>query len=427
MQQEEMEKMRNEEEYEPFAVDLSHGGAIPSFVIQSHEFLHVVSKSPVKGVFSSTRPSPVQGLLQYKVFSSTRSSPVQGFLQYKVSSGTRSSPVQDLLQYKVFSSTRSSPVQGFLQYKVFSSTRSSPVQGLLQYKIFSDLRYSQIPVFLLIYVATVVGNLLIISLVVSDSHLQTPMYFSLGNVSVLDISNSSISTSHLNFNIFTGNRLISYPTCISQVFFFTWFLSTESSILTVMSYDRYVAICHPLRYATIMSHELCVQVMFFSWFFRFVCSLLHMFLALILAFPDPSTIPGLFCELYQLIQLSYSDTFPNYLLIYVDAISIGATGFFITLLSYVYIFKTILKVKVKDGRRKVYSTCSSHLMVVFIFYGTAFFNYFHPKTKDFLVGRLLSVFYTVVTTLLNPIIYSLRNRDLKGALQKMISRLDSIP
>ncbi|KAM5152847.1 olfactory receptor 7C1-like [Mantella aurantiaca] len=293
----------------------------------------------------------------------------------------------------------------------------------------SDLSYSQIPIFLLIllvYVATLAGNLLIISLVVSDSHLQTPMYFSLGNLSALDIFNSSISTSHLSLDIFTGNRKILYSTCISQVLFFTWFLSIESSILAIMSYDRYVAICHPLHYTTMMSVHVCVRLVFFFWVFRFFCSLLHMLCALRLSFADHTTIPGLFCELYQLIQLSCSDTSLNYLIIYVDAVSLGATGFFLTFLSYVYIFKTILKIKMKDGRQKAYSTCSSHLTVVFIFYGTAFFNYFHPKTKDFVVGRLLSVFYTVFTPLLNPIIYSLRNSDLKGALWKALSRMGSM-
>ncbi|XP_073490688.1 olfactory receptor 1f45-like [Aquarana catesbeiana] len=294
----------------------------------------------------------------------------------------------------------------------------------------SDLTDSQIPIYLLIlfiYVSTLVGNLLIIFLVVSDSHLHTPMYFSLGNLSVLDNLNSSISTSHLSFDIFTGNRLISYPTCISQVFFFTWFGSTEFFILDMMSYDRYVAICHPLRYTTMINIRLCVQIAIFSWLFRFVCCLVHVFCALRLSFPDPTTIPGLFCELYQLLQLSCSDTYLNYLLLYFESVDIGVTSFFITFLSYVYIFKTILKIKLKDGRWKAYSTCSSHLTVVFIFYGTGLFNYFQFKTKNFLAGRLISVFYTVVTPLLNPIIYSLRNSDLKRALQKTLSRMSSMP
>ncbi|XP_073491164.1 olfactory receptor 7C1-like [Aquarana catesbeiana] len=289
----------------------------------------------------------------------------------------------------------------------------------------SDLTDSQIPVFLLIlliYVATLVGNLLIIFLVASDFHLQTPMYFSLGNLSALDILNSSISTSHLSFDMFTGNRLISYPTCISQVFFFTWFGSTEFFILDIMSYDRYVAICHPLHYTTMINIHLCAQIAFFSWLFRFVCCLVHVFCALRLAFPDPTIIPGLFCELYQLIQLSCSDTYLNYFLLYFDAISFGAPGFVITMLSYIYIFKTILTIKITDGRRKAYSTCSSHLTVVFIFYGAGFFNYYQLKNKNSLAGRLISLFYAVITPLLNPIIYSLRNSDLKGALHKSLSR-----
>ncbi|XP_077303099.1 olfactory receptor 7C1-like [Lithobates pipiens] len=294
----------------------------------------------------------------------------------------------------------------------------------------SDLTDSQILVFLLIllvYVTTLVSNFLIIVLVVSDSHLHTPMYFFLCNLSVLDIINSSISTSHMSFDIFTGNRLISYPTCISQVFFFTWFISTESFVLDIMSYDRYVAICLPLRYTTMVSIYLCVQVAFLFWLLSFVCSLLHTLFALRLAFPDPTTIPGFFCEIYQLIRLSYSDTFLNYLLIYFEIGIFGAPGCFVTLLSYVYIFKTILKIKLKDGRGKAYSTCSSHLMVVFIFYGTVFSNYLQPINKDSLAGRLISLFYAVFTPLLNPIIYSLRNAELKKALQKTLFGIGSMP
>ncbi|XP_077305991.1 olfactory receptor 5B12-like [Lithobates pipiens] len=294
----------------------------------------------------------------------------------------------------------------------------------------SDLTDSQVPLFLLIlliYVVTLAGNLLIVSLVVSDSQLHTPMYFFLGNLSALDIFNSSISVSHVSFDVFTGNRLISYPTCISQVFFFSWFLCTVCAILDMMSYDRYVAICNPLHYTIMINIPLCVQVAFLFWVLGFVFSSLHTHYALRLVFPDPTTIPGLFCELYQLFQLSCSDTYLNYLLIYLQAACFSVPGFLVTFLSYVYIFKTILKIKLKDGRRKAYSTCSSHLVVVFIFYGTAFINYFHPKAKNFLAGRLISLFYTVVPPLLNPIIYSLRNRDLKVALQKTLSRIGTTP
>ncbi|XP_073490858.1 olfactory receptor 7C1-like [Aquarana catesbeiana] len=294
----------------------------------------------------------------------------------------------------------------------------------------SDLKDFQIPVFLLIlliYVATLVGNFLIIFLVASDLHLQTPMYLFLGNLSVLDILIPSVSSSQFFFAICTGKNQISYSSCITQVFFFTWFASTESSILTVMSFDRYVAICHPLQYRTMINIHLCVQIAFFLWVYRFIFILVHTLCLLRLAFPDPATIPGLFCEIYQMIQLSRSDTFLNFLLFYLETIILGVTSFLVTFLSYVYIFKAILKITLKEGRRKAYSTCSSHLTVVFIFYGAGFFNYFQLKTKDFLAGRLISVFYTVITPLLNPIIYSLRNNDLKGALRKTLSRISSTP
>nr|DBA18921.1 TPA: hypothetical protein GDO54_014814 [Pyxicephalus adspersus] len=292
----------------------------------------------------------------------------------------------------------------------------------------SDFKEFRIPMsllILLIYVATLAGNLLLIILVVSDSHLQTPMYFFLCNLSVLDIFNSTICASHLSFDIFTGNRLILYSTCVTQVFFFSWFISTELFVLEIMSFDRYVAICHPLRYTTMISIQLCVHMASGVWILNFVCCLMHTLCTLRLSFPDPTIIPGLFCELFQLIQLSGSDTSLNSLLLYTELVCFGLTCFFITLLSYVYIFKTILKIKLTDGRRKAYSTCSSHLAVVFIFYGTSFFNYFHPKTKNFLAGRLMSVFYTIFTPLLNPVIYSLRNSDLKESLRKSLSRISS--
>ncbi|KAM5151613.1 olfactory receptor 7C1-like [Mantella aurantiaca] len=289
----------------------------------------------------------------------------------------------------------------------------------------SDLLYSGIPLFLLFllfYVATLAGNLLIIFLVVMDSHLQTPMYFFLGNLAVLDIVTPSVSASHWPLYIFTGNRLILYSSCIAQVFFCSWFVVTEALLLAVMSYDRYVAICHPLHYTTMISIHLCVLMASGGWVIGSLCSLMHTLCTLRLVFCNSTTIPGLFCELYQLIQLSCSDTSLNYLLVYLQTLSFGVTAFSVTFLSYVHVFKTILTMKMKAGRVKAFSTCSSHLTVVSIYYVTSFCNYFQPKTKNFLAGRLVSVVYTVFTPFLNPVLYSLRNNELKEALHRSLVR-----
>nr|DBA18916.1 TPA: hypothetical protein GDO54_014809 [Pyxicephalus adspersus] len=290
----------------------------------------------------------------------------------------------------------------------------------------SDLRESQFLLFIFIvfiYLVALAGNLLIIVLVASDSHLQTPMYFFLGNLSVLDIGTSSVSASHLSYDMFTGNRLILYSTCLAQVFFFSWFVSTEFFLLAVMSYDRYVAICHPLHYTTKISISLCVQLASMVWIFSSAYSLMHTIYTQRLAFCDSTTIPGFFCEIYQLIELSCSDTYLNYILIFVVGVPFALIAFLTTFLSYVYILKTILVIKTKESKWKAYSTCSSHLTVVFMFYVTTFFNYIQPKTENYFIGRLVSVFYTFLTPFLNPVIYSLRNSVLKEAVGRALLKV----
>ncbi|XP_068103362.1 olfactory receptor 5B12-like [Hyperolius riggenbachi] len=289
----------------------------------------------------------------------------------------------------------------------------------------SDFTYSRIPLvlfFLLIYFFTLAGNILIIALVVTDSHLQTPMYFFLGNLSVLDIATPSLPASHLPVNIFPGKKLILYSTCVAQVFFFCWFICTEVFILAIMSYDRYAAICHPLRYTTMISIHLCIQLAISAWIFGNLYSLLNVFYSLKLAFFGPISIQGLFCELYQLIQLSCSDTHLNNLLLSMSGI-FGAIVIILTLLSYVFIFKSIVRIKTEDGRLKAFSTCSSHLLVVIIFYGTGLFNYLRPSDKEVTAGRMISIVYTLFTSFLNPIIYSLRNKELQGSLHRTLVRV----
>ncbi|CAI9609774.1 unnamed protein product [Staurois parvus] len=301
----------------------------------------------------------------------------------------------------------------------------------------SELPALRLPLFLfflLIYLLTLVWNLLIIVLIVTDSHLHVPMYFFLGNLAGLDLCCSSVTGPRMLFDLHTQTRNITIMACITQVFCFISFASSEIFLLAVMSYDRYTAICHPLHYTQIMNWKLCVQLASIVWCLGFAYSLVLTLCAQRLSFCGSHIIESFFCDLPQLFQISCSDIYINILLTFLLNLSfLEGTSFIITFLSYVYIFKTILKITLKDGRRKAYSTCSSHLTVLFIFYGTGFFNYFQlktkdvlPKTKDSLAGRLISLFYAVFTPLLNPLIYSLRNRDLKGALQKILFRMRSM-
>lgn len=294
----------------------------------------------------------------------------------------------------------------------------------------SDLQDCQVPLsllILLVYLGTLVGNLLIITMAASDSHLQTPMYFFLGNLSALDILMSSVSSPPLLFDIFMRSWIILYSSCIAQVFLFLCFGVSEAFLLAVMSYDRYVAICHPLHYTSMISIDLCIQLSSSAWLIGSVLSAVHALCTLRLVFCDSTTIPGLFCELYQLIQLSCSDTYLNCLLLYVHVLSFGAFAFSVTFLSYIYVFRTILRIQMKAGRLKAFSTCSSHLTVVFIFYGTGLLNYLRPINKGFLDVRMSSAIYTILTPFLNPVIYSLRNNEIKGALSRALAKVGFRP
>ncbi|KAM4698734.1 olfactory receptor 1N1-like [Rhinophrynus dorsalis] len=285
----------------------------------------------------------------------------------------------------------------------------------------SNLTDIQLPLFLLfllIFLTTLTVNLLIILLAYTDFHLKTPMYFFLGNLSFLDICSSSVTAPHLLINFFRERRSIAYSNCIAQVFFFISFVCTEVFLLAAMSYDRYVAICHPLHYSTIINTRLCAQLTSVVWVIGPCYSITHTLCLLRLSFCDANTIKGLFCELYQLIQLSCSNNFVNNLLIYVLGAGLGLCAFLITFISYLHIFNSIFHIKIKRGRLKAFSTCASHLTVVFIFYGTSFSNYVHADNKEFTAGRL-SVIYAVITPMLNPIIYCLRNNELKGAFQRL--------
>ncbi|XP_008158398.1 olfactory receptor 24 [Eptesicus fuscus] len=276
--------------------------------------------------------------------------------------------------------------------------------------------------FLCMYVITVVGNLLIILAISSDSHLHTPMYFFLANLSLVDFGLATNTVPKMLVNIQTKSKSISYPCCLTQMYFFHFFGIVDSVLIAVMAYDRFVAICHPLHYTTIMSPRLCGLLAGGPWAFSYFISLTHILLMVHLVFCG-NKIPHYFCDLNPLLRLSCTDTSVNKIFVLIVAGMVIATPFICILASYARILVAIMQVPSAGGRKKAFSTCSSHLSVVALFYGTTIGVYLCPSSVHTAVKEKASaVMYTAVTPMLNPFIYSLRNRDINGALRKLINR-----
>ncbi|KAE8578618.1 hypothetical protein XENTR_v10023689 [Xenopus tropicalis] len=258
----------------------------------------------------------------------------------------------------------------------------------------SDLPSLQLPlflVFLLIYLITLTGNLLILLLIFTDSHLHTPMYFFLGTLACLDMGYSSVTVPRMLFDLLREIRIISLRECIR----------------------KYIAICRPLHYMQIMNRKACVQFIISVLMFSATYSLVHTLLLNKLTFGHQNVLQSFFCDLPQLLMASCGDTFINVLLIFLLGILCGGAVLGGTIYPYIPIITTVLKMTSKHTRSKAFSTCSSHLTVVSIFYTTSFFNYFHPNTNDHLVGdKVVSLLYAILTPSLNPVIYSLRNQEL---------------
>ncbi|XP_055994503.1 olfactory receptor 50-like [Sorex fumeus] len=292
--------------------------------------------------------------------------------------------------------------------------------GLPSWREKQDLYYA---LFLVMYLTTVLGNLLIILLIRLDSRLHTPMYFFLSHLALTDISFSSVTAPKMLFNMQTQSQSISYAGCVSQVYFFLFYADIDSFLLTSMAYDRYIAICQPLHYTTIMSQSLCSLLVILSWVLSCASAFCHTLLLVCLSFCGENTVPHFFCDLSALLKLSSSDTTVNELVILTVGVAVITIPFICILVSYGRIGATILKVPTTKGIYKAFSTCGSHLTVVSLYYGSIIGLYFFPSSntsneKDVAVA----VMYTLVTPMLNPFIYSLRNRDMKGALRNLLSR-----
>ncbi|XP_004615047.2 olfactory receptor 7A10-like [Sorex araneus] len=277
--------------------------------------------------------------------------------------------------------------------------------------------------FLSMYLVTVLGNLLIILAVSSDPHLHTPMYFFLSNLSFVDICFTSTTVPRMLVNIQTHSKAITYKGCITQICFFLLFAGLDNFLLTVMAIDRYVAICHPLHYTVIMNPRLCGQLLLVCWAVSALHSLLEILMVLPLSFCARVEIPHFFCELNQVIRLACSDTFFSDLVMYVSVVLIGGGPFSGILYSYSKIISSICRISSAQGKLKAFSTCTSHLSMVSLFYGTSVGVYLSSAVSENLQSTAVaSVAYTVVTPMLNPFIYSLRNKDIKGALTRLLGK-----
>ncbi|KAG8568526.1 hypothetical protein GDO81_014045 [Engystomops pustulosus] len=278
-----------------------------------------------------------------------------------------------------------------------------------------------------IYIIVLSGNLSVYSIIRVTSHLQTPMYFFLSCLSILDVCYSTVTLPAMLVNAITGNRRISFHRCFAQLFLFVYVGGTESLLLTVMAYDRYVAICNPLRYIFIMNKTFCFYAVVGCCLIGLLNSMSHTLMTLKLRFCDKLHIKNFFCDVLPLLEAACSDTKIIEMLLHVDTVLLGATTFGIVIYSYVHIITTILKIHSSEARMKVFSTCSSHLIVVTVFYITGVFSYNSPKSGDsFYIVPVSSVIYSVTPPLLNPIIYCLRNNDVRKALQKAITKKDII-
>ncbi|XP_019288929.1 olfactory receptor 8G5-like [Panthera pardus] len=284
----------------------------------------------------------------------------------------------------------------------------------------------QLPLFFLflgIYVVTVVGNLVMITLIGLSAHLHTPMYYFLSNLSFIDLCHSTVITPKMLVNFVTEMNTISYSECITQLYFFLVFAISECYMLAAMAYDRYVAICSPLLYNINMSHQACFSLIWGVYIIALVCAFVHTGCLFRVHFCKFAVINHYFCDLLSLLKLSCSSTHVNELLILVfSAINILAPSLMI-LSSYIFIIASMLRIRSTEGRAKAFSTCSSHISAVAVFFGSAAFMYLQPSSVSSLdQGKVSSVFYTIVVPMLNPLIYSLRNKDVNVALKKMLER-----
>ncbi|XP_040267007.1 olfactory receptor 5AS1-like [Bufo bufo] len=278
-------------------------------------------------------------------------------------------------------------------------------------------------VFLIMYMMALSGNVLVLILVKINSKLHTPMYFFLSNLSIIDICFSSTIVPKILINTLSKDRSISLVGCALQMYFHLALGATECVILAVMAYDRFAAICRPLHYQTIINKKICVCLTSMSWVVGFGNSTVHVPLFFQVPFCKSHHVNHFFCEMPPFFQLSCKDTRPNEIAMNIAAQIIVLCSFLWTLISYIQIISTVFKINSSQGRDKAFSTCASHLTVVFLYYGTIIFMYLKPRSAHSPdIDKTVSILYTAVTPMLNPIIYSMRNKDVKNTIKMKLSR-----
>ncbi|XP_020958354.1 olfactory receptor 8B3-like [Sus scrofa] len=286
-----------------------------------------------------------------------------------------------------------------------------------------DLQLPLFFLFLVMYIVTVLGNLGLIILIVLNSHLHTPMYFFLFNFSFVDFCSSSVFTPKMLVDFLSKNNIILYMECMTQLYFFCFFAISECYVLTSMAYDRYVAICNPLLYNIAMSPKVCSSLILGSYLMAFSGAMAHTGCMLRLTFCDANIINHYFCDILPLLQLSCTSTYVNKMVVFiVSGISVVVPSLTISV-TYGFILSNILRISSTGGRSKAFSTCSSHIIAVSMFFGSGAFMYLNPSSSGSMdQGKISSVFYTNVVPMMNPFIYSLRNKDVKLALRKILRR-----
>ncbi|XP_051829811.1 olfactory receptor 13A1-like [Antechinus flavipes] len=274
--------------------------------------------------------------------------------------------------------------------------------------------------FLFFYVLAIIGNSLIIASIWITAGLHTPMYFFLINLALLDIICTTTVVPKLLENLVEGKKTIPFVECMTQIFVFSWALGSELLLFTAMAYDRYVAICRPLHYSTLMSEKICGMLVTGVWFMGGMNSGIHTAMLLQLSFCGPNVIDHFFCEIPQMLPLSCSPTKVNELMTLFTDLLLAGTNFLLTIMSYGFIIANIMKIRSEEGKKRAFSTCSSHLIVITIFYFAAFSAYISPSTSySPEKGKAVAVMYTTLSPAINPLIYTLRNKDVKAALKKL--------
>ncbi|XP_068943175.1 olfactory receptor 2A1/2A42-like [Petaurus breviceps papuanus] len=294
---------------------------------------------------------------------------------------------------------------------------------LLGFLVSPNMQLALFGLFFLLYAFTLLGNGVILALICLDSQLHTPMYFFLSQLAIVDISYASNTVPQMLVNLLDPAKSISFVGCIMQTYLFMTFAHIECLLLVMMSYDRYVAICHPLRYKLIMNWGVCIALAIICWVFGSLLALVHVLLLLRLPFCGPREINHFFCEILSVLKLACADIWLNKLVIFVACVFILVGPLFLVLISYTGILGAILRIQSGEGRKKAFSTCSSHLCVVGLFFGSAIITYMSPDSSN--SGeqqKILFLFYSFFNPTLNPLIYSLRNAEVKAALRRFLRK-----